>query len=344
MTATTTLLKPFRRMSLFIQFCLLLAMLVAAMILACVAASRSLVEAQARNQARVVADVAESVGNWVDKYQGAWVRSGAGAAGVSPGVSVEGRHYSVADGDLVKGVKIAAERNLVELGAVGKLEGYHLKNADVVRREIGELLAMSVSTARYKATAPSVINQANAPTAFDMAAMSELAVTGQAEYSTVQDGQLLLARRIIANDSCLACHGSARTSNSNIRAQFPGAAGYGYQSGKMAGVISVAVLMPSALEVLTSSMSLWGWVAVGAALFFAIAVASFVLGSVIAPVNRLTDMTEQMLAQDLDDGFRLPKFEQADPRSRNEVHRLANQVYRAGRSLRYVLKRHVRDY
>lgn len=334
------LFRPFRRMSLMVQFSLLLAILVVCMGATAVMASRALVEAQARNQARVVADMAESLGNWVHKYREVWVRTDAQMSDVAAGSAIDRRHYAASEHDVSGLAGMRQSGGVGQMAAASRIEGYHSKNSDVVRREVADMLATSASIARFKATAPSVINVANAPSDFDQRAMTEIALSGVSEYWAVENGQLFFARRLMASESCLACHGASSRAPSSIRAQFPGAQGYGYQPGKMAGVLSVAVLMPSTLEVLVSSLSVPGWVAIAGVVLAVLAVVRFVLASVIAPVNRLRDVAEAMAGQNLDRDFSMPKFrrEQMDSKSSNEADRLAQAVVRLGNALRFAAK------
>ena len=51
------------------------------------------------------------------------------------------------------------------------------------------------------------MNPGNAPTEFDKVAMSTIRETGATEYSEVRGGQLLYARRLVAEKGCLRCHG-----------------------------------------------------------------------------------------------------------------------------------------
>lgn len=96
---------------------------------------------------------------------------------------------------------------------------------------------------RYRLTAGTVLNRNNAPSEFEREALDSIraqAVGGDAarqlEYWTVQSGRLLYARAVMAQSSCLQCHGSAETAPEFMRTnlQFNGGGGAGADSAQSA--------------------------------------------------------------------------------------------------------------
>jgi Protein of unknown function (DUF3365) len=226
----------------------------------------ALVLAQTVSEGRTVADMAENVGRWASQYGGVHVRT-QGADARIPGSYLTRSVYAANGGDatLLQGSRtVQGERE-----AMQRVEAYHWKNPALVQREVADVIASSGSKARYRMTARSVLNRNNAPNAFELQALDALQGAGSAgrEFWTVQAGQLLYARAVVAQKSCLNCHASAEKAPEFIRTneQFNGGGGYGYLEGRPAGVISVSVPLPPAGQVLAGSVPATAWAALAVA-------------------------------------------------------------------------------
>jgi hypothetical protein len=168
------------------------------------------------------------------------------------------------------------------------------------------VLSANGSRAQYRMTARTVLNENNAPNEFEQEALSALqtafdhlpeaapsavgvAVTGTAsapssahEYWKVDGGQLLYARAVIAQKSCLRCHDKPESAPEFLRAnrQFNGGGGYGYVVGKPVGLISVKLPVPSTYSLIRDGLPLQVW--------WALVVASLAaLGIVVLTVSSL---------------------------------------------------------
>ena len=224
----------------------------------------ALVLAQTVSEGRTVADMAENVGRWASQYGGVHVRT-QGADARIPGSFLTRSVYAASDGDaaLLQGSRTGQG----EREAMQRVEAYHWKNPALVQRELADVIASSGSKARYRMTARSVLNRSNAPNAFELQALDTMQSGGGKEFWTVQAGQLLYARAVVAQKSCLNCHASAEKAPAFIRTneQFNGGGGYGYVEGRPAGVISVSVPLPPAGQALVGSVPLAAWAALGMA-------------------------------------------------------------------------------
>jgi len=227
---------------------------------------------QTVSEGRTVADMVENIGKWASQYGGVHVRT-VGANAKIPGNFLTRSVFSQsADNQVLQGSSIdaaVAERNALE-----RVEAYHWKNPALIQREVADVIAASGSKARYRLTARTVLNQNNAPDAFEREALDavQAAANGKAnaaaaqEYWRISGGRLLYARSVVAQASCLRCHDSPDKAPEFIRtnAQFNGGGGYGYVVGKPAGLISVSlplVSMDSALQ----SVPPEAWAALGLA-------------------------------------------------------------------------------
>ena len=340
----------FFRLSLKTQFGLLIAALIGATTAAAWTVGHSLVVSQTLKQGRAIAQMVEHIGKWGSKYGGVHVRTAAGSA--TPGSYLERRAYSAsaADHAMLSGTRIGSAG--AELSALSRAEAYYWKNPALIQREISDISVASSSGAKFRITARSVLNPANAPNEFELHALerisAQMAKPGAAperanEYMRVEGGRLLYARAMMATDSCLRCHGQQESAPGFLRTntQFNGGGGFGYESGKPAGIISVSVPLPHADEALADSFTSAGWAALGVIALMSIAILVFVVRKVIAPINALRQATDALASGRLDKGFAVPALGAAasGEASSNEVHRLTAAIVRLGHSLKYMQSR-----
>lgn len=254
-----------------------------AAVLGAKAVLESTVVAHTVSESRTVADMAETVGRWAAQYGGLHARTvGAGAS--FPGTFLTRSVYAGADADgaLLQGSR-AGER-AAEQQAMARMEAYHWKNPVLIQREVADALLAGGSRAQYRMTARSVLNPNNAPSAFETEALDQIqakfaarsdeasGLTSAAqglEYWRVEGGQLLYARAVMGQKSCMACHDTPEKAPGFLLAnqQFNGGGGFGYEVGKPVGLISVKLPLPAATSVLKHSLpqQAWGWLLAAAA-------------------------------------------------------------------------------
>lgn len=236
----------------------------------------SLVLAQTVSEGRTVADMVENVGRWASQYGGVHVRT-IGTDARIPGSFLTRAVYASNGGDAAVLSGSRAGPGAAERDAMQRVEAYHWKNPALIQREVADVIAASGSKARYRLTARTVLNTANAPSTFEIEAMDMLQAGGgaQREYWTVRAGQLLYARAVVAQKSCLSCHSSPDKAPDFLRtnAQFNGGGGFGYVADQPVGVISVALPVPSVRQALAGSLPGRAWAALGLALAAALVLA-----------------------------------------------------------------------
>jgi hypothetical protein len=344
------MMRRFLRLSMRAQFSLLLVALIVVIAFAAAVVGRSLVISQTLNECRAVAQMVEHVGTWASKYGGVYVRTH-GSHSIDPGTFLERRSYvaSAGDAQLLAGYLVpqSAERQVLD-----DMETYHSKNPALIQREISDVASASTAPVKFRITARSVLNQGNAPNAFEREAIDAIDSEFEREpddvspnprpreYSKVEGGQLLYARAMIASPSCLKCHGSRESAPAFLTSnpQFGGGGGFGYEAGRPAGIISVSVPLPHPAAALASSLTPGGWGALAAVLVAALLFLAFVVRYFIVPVNRLRVFADQLADAPLGQAFEVPvpDVTHADEASGNEVHRLARSISRLGHSLKYV--------
>lgn len=244
----------------------------------------SMVLTQTVSEGRTVADLAENVGRWASQYGGVHVRT-VGANAAIPGSFLTRSVYAPNDGDAGVLQGAGAEGRVIERAAMERVESYHWKNPALIQREVADVITASGSKARYRMTARSVLNKNNEANTFEREALDAIAAaTEQAggpakgafahgvadptrEYWKVAQGQLLYARSVVAQASCLRCHDKPDTAPEFMRTntQFSGGGGFGYVAGKPAGLISVSVPLPATTAAMTAGVPVqaWGALAVG---------------------------------------------------------------------------------
>lgn len=247
----------------------------------------ALVLTQTVSEGRTVADMAENIGRWASKYGGVHVRT-VGANAAIPGDFLTRSVFAVNanDSSLLQGARY--ENRVAEREAMERVEAYHWKNPALIQREVADVITASGSKSRYRMTARTVLNKNNEANAFEREALDAIqaaaalpgatATAGHAgtkpgqpnsarEYWKVKSGQLLYARSVVAQPSCLRCHDTQDRAPEFMRTnvQFNGGGGFGYESGKPSGLISVSVPMPHTATALLGSVSLQAWLALGLA-------------------------------------------------------------------------------
>ncbi len=235
--------------------------------------SEALMLRQTVREGRTVADMAESVGRWASQYGGVHVRT-KGADSRLPGSFLTRSVYagSEQDGAVLQGTATNAGDG-AERQAMQRVEAYHWKNPALVQREVADAMTAGGLRARYRMTARTVLNPNNAPNAFETEALDALqAEPGRTEYWRVRGTQLLYARAVLAQKSCLTCHATAETAPEFLRnnPQFNGGGGFGYVEGRPAGLISVALPMQPAWRAMSADLPKRVWLALGVAAFAAL--------------------------------------------------------------------------
>ncbi len=265
----------------------LLVLLVAALGFAAVQTSDALLLSRSVNEGRIVADMAETVGRWASQYGGVHART-QGAAAALPGTFLTRSVYASTEGDagVLQGAR--SERGLAERDAMARVESYYWKNPALIQREVADTLLASGSRAQYRLTARTVLNPNNAPSAFELEALNALQAAHQREssparasgnampsvqakaaqeYWRVEGGQLLFARAVVAQASCLRCHDTPEKAPDFLRAnaQFNGGGGYGYKVGQPVGLISVKLPVATSASLWRDSVPPMAWMALGVA-------------------------------------------------------------------------------
>lgn len=227
-------------------------------------------------EGRAVADMAENVGRWASQYGGVHIRT-QGVQAKLPGSyltrsTFEGRPDASGP---IQGA--AAPLALSERTQLDQLENFFWKNPALIQREVADTATSAGSRLRWRLTARTVLNPNNRPQAFELEALDHLQAAkpgapglpteGTGEYWRVDGGQLLYARAVVAQASCLKCHDRVDTAPEFLRsnALFNGGGGYGYRVGQAAGLISVAVPLPSSADAWLAEVPPVAWAALAAA-------------------------------------------------------------------------------
>lgn len=329
--------ERFRRLSLATQFWLLgTLILVSGAIVAFFLVGRIYI-ADAHSRARVVADMVEDMGTWASKYRGVWVR------GDSPDVARVGDALATvpifATGTVfrsppdLESMSTQDASETVSTKSAGALGGFHLKNPELVQREISEVAMAAGHGVKFRVTSDKLMRPASPPTRFELAALESMRESGRIETSEIKGGRLLYARRLNASAACLSCHDTPANAPAGIRARYRDREhSYGYKVGDLVGIVSVSVPVVEPGAQLFSAIGGVAWLAVGLFMALFATMLWFVQRLVIAPVQRLSRSAAQASEADIAD-IRPADLRLTQDGSRNDIHLLDVAIKRLLRSL-----------
>ena len=302
-----------RRLPLIVQFSLLLIITALVIGFSAYRLGTSIYIGELRNQARTVADMVDNVGQWASKYRGIWVKGDPTNPDQQVGSFLEQEPTVMGPDGKVPDASVRGP-------------GFHGKNPALVQRELADITRTSSSRAKFRMTSDKYMNPDNQPTDFDRAAMQAIRKGGLSEYSETRGSTLYYARRLVADQGCLRCHGSPEAAPEAVRSQYPGPQGYGYQVGQLAGIISVAVPIDFSVITLLNRIDTQIWVAMGISALAVMSLLMFVRWSLIEPIRQVQAFASTASHADL--GAKLEKlhFVPEEHRSLNEVHQLNRAV------------------
>lgn len=304
------------------------------MVLAIAAASAAFVshllgtarENAALVRAVAVADIVQGVGDWVAQHGGIWVRAGAVA-----------RVGAYEEKEAVASRVVASEPGEASPVADPLLLGpaFHSKSASLVQSEMARSLKIGGGV-QAKLTSDSHLNPINAPSAFEAEAIKRLREDQQAtEYTEVRNGSVHYVRKIVADQTCLACHGDPSTAPQQLRTVFGITNGYGYKVGEMAGVISVT----SPIATVVSDVPIWrdtvSMALIAVLLVVLIAAALGLRAAVVRPIRQLQTFARAAASASLDQKVAVPEIGEGDASSsHNEIHGLGASLKAMYQSMR----------
>ena len=268
---------------------------------------------QLKSQAETVADNVDAFGTWVAQYGRVWVKDDARSfLGHLP-------VYQVEDG--------------VAAGSSGlKPIHFYSKNPALAQREFSEVVARSSSPSKFRLTSHNVMNPGNAPDPFEVAALQRIRDDGLREYFELTPDGFRYARALYHKASCIGCHGDAASAPRDVKLRYGTTHGFGFKEGDVAGIISVRLPARSFWQVAVIIVGGWQLAMILGAFLIAML---FVRFAIVNPVERLTKATHQIsLAQSADLGLA-----HVNPKSHNELHRLALATERLRVSINMAIQR-----
>jgi len=320
-------MNAFKKLPLSYQFAILL------FGLACIAAlsgyliGSSVYVSETRNQARTVADMVDNFGQWATRYRGVWVKDDPRDPRLEVGSFLEREASSIQGGDSTTAPNAAA---------------FHRKNPALVQRELSDITMASPAKAKFRMTSDRFMNPNNVPSEFDKVAMGVIRDSGASEYSEVRGGQLLYARRLIADKGCLKCHGAPASAPAAVTALYPGPQGYGYEEGKLAGVISVAIPLEFSFTGFIQRFDAQVWAALAAVGLGVVGLLVFIRQQVIVPVRSVRAFA--LAASSSEPGAKVEKvdFIEGEHTSANEIHELNTAVKAMHTSIDYLYRKMIK--
>ena len=269
----------------------------------------------------------DNFGQWATRYRGVWVKDDPRDPRLEVGSFLEREASSTQGGDSTTAPSAAA---------------FHRKNPALVQRELSDITMASPAKAKFRMTSDRFMNPNNAPSEFDKVAMGVIRDSGASEYSEVRGGQLLYARRLIADKGCLKCHGAPASAPAAVTALYPGPQGYGYEEGKLAGVISVAIPLEFSFTSFIQRFDAQVWAALATVGLGVVGLLVFIRQQVIVPVRSVRAFA--LAASSSEPGAKIEKVEfiESEHTSANEIHELNTAVKAMHTSIDYLYRKMIK--
>lgn len=337
------MMRAFLRQRLMIQFAALMTVLGLLVGMVFMTVRTSLIEVQALQRGRTVADMVDAFGAWASQYRGVWVRSDPADQTLKVGNFLEHRVTAkaaapdaAASGPLppptfeTKGVSAA------DIAAISANGAFHSKNPALVQRELSDVVGASASAEKFRMTSDRFFNPNNAPTRFELSAIEAIRegdgkVT---EYSEVKGNTLLYARRLTVSPGCMRCHDAPEKSPPVMQAKYAGTAGWGYKLGGVAGVISVTVPMTDRdISAVMTGLGAKAWVAVGAVVAMLLILLLWLYATVIGAANKMQTYANRVKAAQRGEVVEKMQLDAEEVTSRNEIHNLSHALKAIARAL-----------
>ncbi|MCL2657729.1 MAG: DUF3365 domain-containing protein [Betaproteobacteria bacterium] len=277
--------------------------------------------AEARNQARTVADMVDNVGTWASQYAGIWVKSDPTGPGFKVGDFLERDiAYPRPSANMLSMTQ--AQLDALERS----LPAYHHKNPALVQRELSDVTQASPGRAKFRMTSDKFMNPNNAPNRFESAALETLRHSQQKEYFETDGDELLYARKLVASAACLKCHDTPENAPEAIRIKYGKTSGFGYKQGEIAGVISVAIPLEYAPTQLIGDFGKLTWVAIATFAASMLLLWFYIRSAIINPVKQLQTFAEKAADAEPGGSLEKPQFDADEDSSDNEIHQLSAAI------------------
>ena len=350
------MMRSFFRLRLMFQFAILMTVLGLLVGIVFSMVRSSLIEVQALQRGRTVANMVDAFGAWASQYRGIWVRSDPNDQTLKVGNFLEHRINSKATPEAAAAAAAAASGaapgasalppptyetqglSNADLAAISTSGAFHSKNPALVQRELSEVVAANAGIAeKFRMTSDRFFNPNNAPTRFELAAIEAIreSTDGKVtEYSEVKGNTLYYARRLTVSPGCMRCHDTPEKSPAVMQAKYAGTAGWGYQLGGVAGVISVTVPM-SDRDVSAIFTGLDGkvWIAISAVVAMLAVLLLWLYVTVIGAANKMQTYANRVKGAQRGEVVEKMQLDAEEVTSRNEIHNLSHALKAIARAL-----------
>ncbi|WP_163833530.1 Tll0287-like domain-containing protein [Spartinivicinus ruber] len=283
-----------------------------------------------RSQASGIADMVTHVGHWAGKFKGGvWVKSGVR------------EHFNPQD-------YLEKKTYVTELTQENKkrviIEHYHLKNPSLVQRELSDITLGSSSKVKFRITSDNFLNPRNAPNGFEQQAIKLIKEKfHKSEYYTKSNNQFFYAREIVADRSCLNCHGDPKKAPEKLQELYPGESGYNYEQGRLAGIVSITLPYESGLLNVIKNTNIYSLLAIGLFFILIICFIAYIFIFIITPIKQLTFQASKAIQYSYQDREADTNFFAKDYKSSIEINELNKQLrslYSIIQELKKLIKMH----
>ena len=339
------MMRGFLRQRLMVQFAALLSVLILLVGGVFMTVRHSLIELQALQRGRTVANMVDAFGAWASQYKGIWVRSDPADASLKVGNFLEHRltpkpaaeGSASASGSATPGGRFETKGlSQADMAAIASNGAFHLKNPALVQRELSDVVAASSSAEKFRITSDRFFNPNNAPTRFELSAIETIrdSSSGITEYHEVKGNTLYYARRLVASAACLRCHETPEKSPLVMQTKYAGTAGWGYKLGDVAGVISVTVpLSDRDVTALLAGFDAKVWIAIGGVVLALLSLLLWLYATVIGAATKMQNYANAVKGAQRGEVVGKMVLDSEEVTSRNEIHKLSHALKAIARAL-----------
>jgi hypothetical protein len=337
------MMRAFLRQRLMVQFSVLLSLLILLVAGVFLTVRHSLIEVQALQRGRTVANMVDAFGAWASQYKGVWVRSDPADASLKVGNFLEHRiNVKAAPEQVQQAYAASSDRfetkglSQADIAAIASNGAFHLKNPALVQRELSDVVAASSSAEKFRITSDRFFNPNNAPTRFELSAIESIrdSAGGISEYHEVKGNTLYYARKLVASSACLRCHDTPEKSPLVMQTKYAGTAGWGYKMGDVAGVISVTVpLSDRDVAALLKGFDAKVWIALGGVLLALFLLLLWLYVNVIGAATRMQNYANAVKGAQRGEVVEKMTLDPEEVTSRNEIHKLSHALKAIARAL-----------
>jgi len=210
---------------------------------------------------------------------------------------------------------------------------FYGKNPALATRELSTIANKTSTRASFTVTSDNVRQKANAPDAFEKAAIAEFSANKSIQFvEKYEAGSYRYARPLIIKEGCLKCHGDPKDAPAAVITKYGDKRAFHYKVGDVRGIISVTLPSIGFMEALPT---LANPISLGAILLAFLLNFFFTTRFILNRLHKLTEDTKAIVSGKLD----TPLLYTPPKESNDEVDHVYHSVDLLKRSMELVVRK-----